>query len=165
MATAQQRGSSLSHDLRSIREAQVKISGRIQEIRGSPSIENVDAVLKHLATPSLLGADTSSRKSAEAFSALTEGAQADFDEVPSVANFDRLLSRVALGQQLGGTTTWSLKEPLSVNTTHSVVQGDTLSGIAEKYYRNQSSWPTIYLENFTKLDPAKLQVGTVLKVP
>ncbi len=33
MATAQQRGSSLSHDLRSIREAQVKVSGRIQELR------------------------------------------------------------------------------------------------------------------------------------
>jgi len=170
---AEKEGSLDESELSELLEGSEKVlMNYVNILRGSPSIENVDAVLKHLTTPSLLGADTSSGKSAEAFSALaeasdtlTKGAQADFDKVPSVANFDRLLSRVVLGQQLGGTTTWSLKKPLSANTTHSVVQGDTLSGIAEKYYGDQSSWPTIYMENFTKLDPAKLQVGTVLKIP
>ncbi len=170
---AEKEGSLDESELSELLEGSEKVlMNYVNILRGSPSIENVDAVLKHLTTPSLLGADTSSGKSAEAFSALadasdtlTQGAQADFDKVPSVANFDRLLSRVALGQQLGGSTTWNLKKPLSVNTTHSVVQGDTLSGIAEKYYGDQSSWPTIYLENFTKLDPAKLQIGAILNIP
>lgn len=50
--------------------------------------------------------------------------------------------------------------------THTVVSGDTLAGISRKYYRKASEWQKIAQANKDILpDPAKLQVGMVLKIP
>lgn len=51
-------------------------------------------------------------------------------------------------------------------TTHTVVKGDTLAGIARKYYGSATAWPKIAEANKETLpDPTKLKLGMVLKIP
>jgi LysM repeat protein len=50
--------------------------------------------------------------------------------------------------------------------TYTVAQGDTLAGIARKFYRNSSQWPKIAEANKEALpDPTKLKVGMLLNIP
>lgn len=49
---------------------------------------------------------------------------------------------------------------------HVVQRGDTLIGLARKYYGNQSRWREIYDANRDKISsPNKLKVGTQLVIP
>lgn len=49
---------------------------------------------------------------------------------------------------------------------HAVVAGDTLSGIAKKYYGDASKYPRIFDANRDQLnDPDKIKVGQRLKIP
>ncbi len=61
-------------------------------------------------------------------------------------------------------------EPLSLTAstrrTHTVAKGDTLFGIARRYYNNASRWKDIYEANRNVLsDPNKLYVGRDLVIP
>jgi nucleoid-associated protein YgaU len=50
--------------------------------------------------------------------------------------------------------------------TYTVAKGDTLAGIARKFYRNSSQWPKIAEANKDVLpDPTKLKVGMLLNIP
>ncbi len=49
-------------------------------------------------------------------------------------------------------------------TTHTVVNGETLSGIASLYYGDPALWRTIADANGVA-NPRKLQIGTVLNIP
>ena len=50
--------------------------------------------------------------------------------------------------------------------SHTVAGGDTLAGIAKKYYGKSGEWPKIAEANKDVLpDPKKLKIGTVLKIP
>lgn len=56
--------------------------------------------------------------------------------------------------------------PPLVPRTHTVVKGDTLAGLAKRYYKSASQWPKIAEANKDILpDPTKMQVGMVLKIP
>jgi nucleoid-associated protein YgaU len=49
---------------------------------------------------------------------------------------------------------------------HEVVKGDTLSGIAQKYYGNAGNYRKIFDANRNILtDPDKIQVGQKLTIP
>jgi hypothetical protein len=50
---------------------------------------------------------------------------------------------------------------------HKVVPGDTLSGLARKYYGDAKLWPILYKFNQEAIgqDPALLKVGMVLEIP
>ena len=51
-------------------------------------------------------------------------------------------------------------------TFHTVVSGDTLSGIAKKYYGNAMKYPVIFEANKPMLtDPDKIYPGQVLRIP
>lgn len=52
----------------------------------------------------------------------------------------------------------------NTENTYRVVQGDTLWGIAAKFYRDGSKWPVIAQINNIK-NPKGLQIGTLLKIP
>ncbi len=57
-------------------------------------------------------------------------------------------------------------QPAAASRTHTVVKGDTLAGIAQKYYGKSAQWPKIAEANKDVLpDPTKLKLGMVLKVP
>ncbi len=61
-------------------------------------------------------------------------------------------------------------EPLaltaSVSRTHTVSKGDTLFGLARRYYSNAARWRDIYEANRDVLpDPDKLYVGRELVIP
>jgi nucleoid-associated protein YgaU len=50
--------------------------------------------------------------------------------------------------------------------THTVVAGDTLSKIAEKYYGDASLYPQIFQANRDVLsDPNKISIGQKLRIP
>jgi LysM repeat protein len=51
--------------------------------------------------------------------------------------------------------------------THVVIRGDTLSKLAEKYYRDVKKWPLIYAANRSAVgtNPNLIQPGTALKIP
>ena len=50
--------------------------------------------------------------------------------------------------------------------TYTVVSGDTLSAIAQRYYGKATRWPAIYEANRDKLsDPDKIFPGQVLRIP
>lgn len=51
-------------------------------------------------------------------------------------------------------------------TFHTVVRGDTLGGIAKKYYGNAGKYPVIFEANKPMLsDPDKIYPGQVLRIP
>lgn len=53
-----------------------------------------------------------------------------------------------------------------VPATHTVVAGDTLSGISKKYYGTSARWKDIYNANrVTMSSPSALRIGMVLKLP
>lgn len=53
-----------------------------------------------------------------------------------------------------------------VPATHTVVPGDTLSGISKKYYGTDARWPDIYNANRVSMSsPSALRPGMVLKLP
>ncbi|MDD3288395.1 MAG: 3D domain-containing protein [Alphaproteobacteria bacterium] len=55
------------------------------------------------------------------------------------------------------------KAPVYADTTHVVVKGDTLSGIAKQYYGDVSRWQEIFNDNKEIIkDPNLLQVGWIL---
>lgn len=50
--------------------------------------------------------------------------------------------------------------------THTVVRGDTLSGIAKQYYGKANKYPAIFEANRDQLDdPDRIKPGQVLKIP
>ena len=50
--------------------------------------------------------------------------------------------------------------------TYKVESGDTLAGIARKFYRNSGQWPKIAEANKGTLeDPTKLKPGMILVIP
>jgi nucleoid-associated protein YgaU len=61
--------------------------------------------------------------------------------------------------------------PALVNPYHGfaqypVVSGDTLSGIAQKFYSDSSRWPTIFEANRNQIqDPNHIFPGQVLRIP
>lgn len=54
----------------------------------------------------------------------------------------------------------------AIPRTHTVAKGDTLAGLAKRYYKSAAQWPKIAEANKEILpDPTKMQVGMVLKIP
>ncbi len=60
----------------------------------------------------------------------------------------------------------ALIDPYHGYAQHTVVAGDTLSGIAQQFYGGASLYPRIFEANRDQLtDPNKIFVGQVLRVP
>ncbi|HEV2375969.1 MAG TPA: Gmad2 immunoglobulin-like domain-containing protein [Streptosporangiaceae bacterium] len=75
------------------------------------------------------------------------------------------------GSELHKVTVAITFGPALVNPYHgfaqyTVVGGDSLSGIAEKYYGNANMWPVIYEANRQEIqDPNRIFPGQVLRIP
>jgi 5'-nucleotidase/UDP-sugar diphosphatase len=61
------------------------------------------------------------------------------------------------------TTTPTVTKP--VKRYHTVVVGDTLPKLAEKYYGDASQWRKIYEANKDKIIRGQLTPGSVLEIP
>jgi nucleoid-associated protein YgaU len=48
---------------------------------------------------------------------------------------------------------------------HAVVEGDTLTGVAQRYYGDASLWPLIWEHNEGLANPDLIYPGTVLEIP
>ena len=63
---------------------------------------------------------------------------------------------------------WSIEDSadLATGTVHVVAKGDTLFGLARRYYRDQARWKDILAANRNELrDPNLLRVGQRLIIP
>ncbi len=50
--------------------------------------------------------------------------------------------------------------------THTVVAGDTLAGIAQKYYGDSDKWQIVYRANQEQInEPMDMKVGMTLDIP
>jgi nucleoid-associated protein YgaU len=59
-----------------------------------------------------------------------------------------------------------VKQPAPEAQYHAVVQGETLSGIAKKYYGNANKYTTIFEANKPMLkDPNRIYPGQLLRIP
>lgn len=60
----------------------------------------------------------------------------------------------------------TLLNPYNGFAQYTVAAGDTLSGIAQKYYGNASKWPIIFEANRHQIqDPDRIFTGQVLRIP
>jgi len=74
-------------------------------------------------------------------------------------------SKNKVGQQPADVTSQQLQEEkLELPTTHTVVEGETLWSVAEKFYKSGYNWTTIAKENKLS-NPDYIQVGQVLNLP
>lgn len=66
----------------------------------------------------------------------------------------------------GVSSTAPVVEKSSTLQTYTVVSGDTLSGIAKKFYGKASQWRVIFEANTDRIsNPDLIQIGQVLKIP
>ena len=81
-------------------------------------------------------------------------------ETPLAANIKRMAARK---EELAA------KKSPAIKTKHTVVSGDTLSGLATKYYGSGSreNWMAIYEANKEEIgdNPSLIRVGQVLQIP
>ncbi len=155
-------------------ESEAVLGNYTDLLRQNPSPENIRLVLKNMEVPLTLGGDPLKGKTGEGWEAvgaaaesLLQRAQEDFDKVPSVANFDRLLVRMQMAQAYGkgGDALTRPADFKPVGTMHEVAPGESLSGIAKRYYGKANYWSYIYLENYRNLDPDRLPVGATIWIP
>jgi LysM repeat protein len=61
---------------------------------------------------------------------------------------------------------WQEKPSTSLPAWYKVQPGDSLSGIAERFYHNPSAWPVLYWRNHNQIRWANdIEVGQVLRIP
>jgi nucleoid-associated protein YgaU len=74
--------------------------------------------------------------------------------------------RVTAGARASASTQTAGTPAAAPATTYTVEAGDTLSGIARRFYGNANEYMDIFNANRDQLsDPDKIQVGQVLKIP
>jgi len=75
-------------------------------------------------------------------------------------------ARAAAGQAAAESSSQPTSAPGGAANTYTVQAGDTLSGIAKKFYGNANDYMDIFNANKDQLsDPDKIKPGQVLKIP
>lgn len=79
---------------------------------------------------------------------------------------ERVQSAIAAASQPAPSEAPVVEASPAEERTYTVEDGDTLSAIAEKFYGDANSYPTIFDANRDQLDnPDVIQVGQVLRIP
>ncbi|MEZ5463223.1 LysM peptidoglycan-binding domain-containing protein [Dokdonella sp.] len=92
------------------------------------------------------------------FSNVKSGSESTAKPAPEKPDFGNVSSGVA--------STAPVIESASTVQTYTVTRGDTLSGIAKKFYGKASQWRVIYEANTDRIsNPDLIQIGQVLKIP
>jgi nucleoid-associated protein YgaU len=172
---AEKDGSLPENELAELRsKAESVVKQYVGILNAAPSEKNIERVLDKLETPLLLGSDTESGTCGEALRAVASAAEKlvvqkekAFRKNPTADNFDQLLQSKATAATVGGKTQGQPADWKPAQTSHKVIPGDTLSGIAKRYYENMSHWDVIYMENYGVIgdDVRQLRVGITLKIP
>jgi len=145
-------------------------------LEANPSTKNIGMVLDVMETSMLLDFDRMSgtcgrawRSLGRAADKLQDGVERNFRKNPTVANFDKLLQAKQISMQIGGSLRgrpagW---RGAKSGTVHTVSEGDSLSGISQKYYGSPAYWDIIYMENCKIIgdNPDNLRVGLKVVIP
>ncbi|MFB0553035.1 MAG: LysM peptidoglycan-binding domain-containing protein [Phycisphaerae bacterium] len=148
----------------------------IDEVNANPSEKTLRVMFGDLAASQLLGSEQEERLTDEAMKAAVKATkiikgktEKEFRRVPTKENFKKLLNKMALHQSVGGSD----EDPLhGVNRLlppgkYTVIPGDSLSKISEKYYGNPGYWDVIYLSNFGLIgnNPDVIRPDITLDIP
>jgi len=155
-------------------EAEEVVKKFIGVLNASPTEKNIEHVLGELEIPLLLGSNIDRGVCSDAMRAVThatekvvEKSDKVFRKNPTAANLDQLLQARETANLTGGKVRDKPENWKSANTTHPVVSGDTLSGISEYYYGDQSHWDVIYFANYGVIgdNVRQLRIGATLRIP
>jgi len=148
----------------------------IDEVNANPSEKTLRVMFGDLAASQLLGSEQEERLTDEAMKAavkatkiIKDKTEKEFRRVPTKENLRKLLNKMALHQLVGGSD----EDPLhGVNRLlppgkYTVIPGDSLSKISEKYYGSPGYWDVIYLSNLGLIgnNPDVIRPGITLDIP
>ena len=148
----------------------------IVEVNANPSEKTLRALFGDLSASQLLGSEQEERLTEEAMKAavkatkiLKDKTEKEFRHVPTKDNFKKFLNKMALHQFVGGSD----EDPLrGVNRLlppgkYTVIPGDSLSQISEKYYGSPGYWDVIYLSNLGLIgnNPDVIRPDIMLDIP
>lgn len=148
----------------------------IVEVNANPSEKTLRVLFGDLSASQLLESEQEERLTEEAMKAAVKGTkilkdktEKEFRRVPKKENFRKLLDKRALHQLVGGLD----EDPLhGVNRLlppgkYTVIPGDSLSKISEKYYGGLGYWDVIYLTNLGLIgnNPDVIRPGITLDIP
>jgi len=148
----------------------------IDEANANPSEKTLRVMFGDLAASQLLGSEQEEQLTEKGMKAavkctkiLKDKTEREFRRVPIKENFKKFLDKIALHQAVGG----SYEDPLrGVNRLlppgkYTVVPGDSLSKISEKYYGVPGYWDVIYLANYGLIgkNPDVIRPGITLDIP
>lgn len=84
---------------------------------------------------------------------------------PATASLARITTHTSIARSVASTR-HAAARAAARSTSYKVRTGDTLSGIAERYYHNSSDWPWLYHENAKSVrDPNLIYSGETLLIP
>lgn len=149
----------------------------IDAVNADPSTANIKGLLKHLANTMSVGLDPQGERADRVWRTLahagekrTTAAEKRFRSAPTKERFIEYVRAAEGSMALGGpgldVEPAGLRR-LGNQATYDVTAGDTLSGIAKRFYGSESAWDTIYLRNAARIgnDPDRLPAGITLELP
>ncbi len=169
---AEKDGSLDGEELASLqKEAESVVNMWARALRQAPTTKNMEATLKALEDAAAIGADGCE----EGFEALIygsakmqSGAVKKFRSNPTKENLAAVLKTIQVNQSVGGESDlFGGRTGKGTLASHTVGPGDTLSGLAQRYYRDMGQWDIIYFHNYGVIggDPDTLMRGVVLEIP
>ncbi len=152
------------------------LENSIAQLNENPSEKNLRVMLGDWAASQSLGSEKEERLADEAMKAAVKATtiiknqtEKEFRRAPIKENFRNLLSKMALHQFVGGSDEDPLKgvNRLLPPGKYTVIAGDTLSKISEKYYGSPGYWDVIYLSNLGLIgkNPDVIRPGITLDIP
>jgi nucleoid-associated protein YgaU len=158
-----------------LNESENVLKAHLDVATAEPTEENILSALKEIEIQQYFGAESECPNANESWNTLLkatktlwEKANWQFRKTPTSPNFKKLLQALVINQQLGGNLNYCKPEGWqSVNQSYKVRDGDTLPGISNQFYKKQSYWDIIYIENHEVIgdDPDKLKVGAEITIP
>ena len=140
-------------------------------LRQAPTTKNIESAVKALVDAAVIGADCC-EKGFEAITyasgKLLSDAENNFRARATSANLEKALEAEAFDQLVGGEgDLFGGRIGKGTPRSHTVGPGDTLSGLAQRYYGDMGQWDIIYFHNYGAIDgdPNTLRQGVVLEIP
>ncbi len=148
----------------------------IDQLNANPSEKNLRVMFGDLAASQSLEGEQEERLTEKAMKAavkatsiIKDKTEKEFRRAPKKENFTKLLNKMALHQFVGGSDDDPLKgvNRLLPPGKYTVIPGDTLSKISEKYYGSPGYWDVIYLSNLGLIgkNPDVIRPDITLDIP
>jgi len=148
----------------------------IDQVNANPSEKTLRVMFGDLAASQFLGSEQEEQLTEKAMKAavkatkiIKDKTEKEFRRVPIKGNFRKLLNKMALHQIVGGSDEDPLQGVIRLLPPgkYTVLPGDSLSKISEKYYGSPGYWDVIYLSNLGLIgnNPDVIRPDITLNIP